>query len=39
MDSEAQSIAEQYMRDTDDCRLIWVNEGDLLIAALQETER
>lgn len=27
------------LRYTGDCRLTWVNEGDLLILALQETGR
>lgn len=36
---EMRANLSQAMRDTGDCKLIWVNEGDLLVAALQETER
>ena len=36
---EQRANLSQAMRDTGDCKLIWVNEGDLLVAALQETER
>ena len=36
---EQRANLSQSLRYTGDCRLIWVNEGDLMIAALQETER